>query len=195
MIYTLETIRDILPSWTQNFTRLELEVGVGRGKYLLELSKLYPHVGYIGIEKSIKWLRVADKKLESQKLSNILLLNGYVEPFFSEYAQDEQFEQIHILFSDPWPKRRHWKRRIFQSKLMLELWRTLKPLGGIYLGTDHLDYFKAIEKLFVKDLCEHYDFKLTNSFELVTNFQSKYLKAGRQLYFARAIKKQCYTMP
>lgn len=165
---------------------IEVEIGVGKGRYTFEYASAHPHVLLVGIEKSIKWLKKAQEKIEKNKTENVVLLSAYVEDLF-ELMEDQSIHKFHILFPDPWPKKRHHKRRFVSEKNFKTLWDKLKPNGEIYLATDHEDYFTAMQEVFQKT--EHlFKFEEAQSAAFMSNFQAKYLKEGRSMHFVKLKK-------
>lgn len=186
MIYELKDLPKPLPHELlfDQKQALEIEIGTGKGTYISNLSQANPGTRFIGIEKSIKWFRMADEKSEKKKIPNLLLLHCYLDVFLHEYLGQELVQRFHILFPDPWPKRRHEHRRIFQPALIRDLWIGLKPGGSVFFGTDHQDYFRATKKMITTDFAHFFSFETVDSFEFQSNFQKKYEKEGRNLSFA-----------
>ena len=173
--------------------RLEIEFGVGKGRYMSELARLSPDVRLIGVEKSKTWFECARERLEKLGLNHVLLIHSYVDPILESYLPTESVDRFHVLFPDPWPKRRQHGRRLFQDRTMKLVWKALKPKGEILFGTDHLDYFADIQKLFERSLNEYFQFETLESLACTSNFQAKYVKEGRALRFSRMTKVGDYS--
>lgn len=167
---------------------LELEIGSGKGTFLVQQAPHTPGTNYIGIEYARAfWLHAADR-VRRHQLANVRMLHAEAAFFIRNYAADDVFQQIHIYFPDPWPKARHHKRRLVQADFMMELHRTLEPAGRIRLATDHEDYFHWMEDHASK-VAEHFErlpFESPASAgegELVgTNFERKYRREGRPFH-------------
>lgn len=168
---------------------LEIEIGTGKGQYIVDMALAHPNVQFIGIEKSIKWFRMADEKAQKRKVTNLVLLHCYLDVLLTEYLPDEQVSRFHVLFPDPWPKHRHKHRRIFQDKLIKGLWLALKPEGEVLFATDYKDYFESTVMLLSKHLSHFFSFEQVGSFEHQSNFQKKYIQEGRELFFVKMTKK------
>lgn len=182
--------------FTQIFGReapVEIEIGVGKGRFLRERAQAFPDHNFLGLEKSRKWLRVAVEKIERAGLPHVHLINSYVEGFLERYVSDRSIHQFHILFPDPWPKRRHLKRRLLNPLFLHQILRTLVPGGEMNIATDYSDYFQMIANDFDMFSTKGFRFEKVPPGPFVSNFQMKYFKEGRSLYFARATKDQAAT--
>lgn len=172
---------------------VEIEIGVGKGRFLREKASALPNHNFLGIEKSKKWLAHAAERLRKAQLTNIRLLQSYAEGFLDRYIPDQSVSAYHILFPDPWPKRRHHKRRIFNVKFLLELFRTLTPEGRIYIATDYQSYFEEIRTQFQSFEPQGIQFEQRDAGPFLSNFQVKYAKEGRSLYFAQAYTRYFFS--
>lgn len=172
-------------------SKLEIEIGVGKGRYMRELARANPDTRLIGIEKSRTWFECAREKLEKDGAAGVLLLHSYADPILEAYLPAESVDRFHILFPDPWPKRRQQGRRIFQDWPMKLIWRALRPGGEIHFGTDHAEYFVATRRLFDDELRAHFAFTPVASLACTSNFQAKYVKEGRGLNFSIMKKIGC----
>lgn len=164
---------------------MDLEIGSGKGTFLAQQAVLEPGVDFLGIEWAKAFWRHAADRARRRAFSNVRLLWADATVFVRNYVGDETLRNVHIYFPDPWPKKRHHKRRSVQAPFLRELHRVLRPGGEIRLATDHLDYFAWMEEhaALVEDLFERRPFKPPESAgegELVgTNFERKYIPEGR----------------
>jgi tRNA (guanine-N7-)-methyltransferase len=163
---------------------VEIEIGVGKGRFLRERAAAFPDRDFLGIEKSKKWLLHAEERLRKAQLQNIRLAVTYAEGFLERYIPDGSVSVYHVLFPDPWPKRRHAKRRIFNASFLQQIARTLRPDGELHVATDYADYFRQI----MEELSASPDLAAepTQPGPFLSNFQAKYLVEGRPLNFAVA---------
>lgn len=170
---------------------LELEIGSGKGTFLIQQAPQTPQVNYLGIEYAAAFWRYAADRARRHALPNIRLLHTEAAFFLRNYIADATFKQVHIYFPDPWPKSRHHKRRLIQAPFLRELHRVLRNadagpgFGLVRLATDHVDYFDwmADHAAQIADLFERLPFESPDAAsegELVgTNFERKYRREGR----------------
>ncbi|MEM7630129.1 MAG: hypothetical protein AAF356_12050 [Planctomycetota bacterium] len=123
---------------------LELEIGSGKGTFLVQQAGLQPETNFLGIEWAREfWLYAADRvrrRVEAgDGLGNVRLLHTDATEFLRWRCPSETFGVIHLYFSDPWPKAKHHKKRVVQHRFLLEAWRTLLPGGELRVVTDHDD--------------------------------------------------------
>jgi len=164
---------------------LELEIGSGKGTFLVQQARLQPDTDFLGIEYAGAFWRHAADRCRRHGLENVRLLHADATVFVRNYVADASLYRVHLYFPDPWPKKRHHKRRSFQAPFLRELHRVLEPGGELHVATDHLDYFAWMEEhaAEVVDLFERKPFIPPSSAgegELVgTNFERKYRVEGR----------------
>jgi tRNA (guanine-N7-)-methyltransferase len=106
---------------------IELEIGSGKGTFLVQQAQRYPGVDYLGIEWAKAFWRYAADRARRRGLENVRLLRCDAAVFVRHYVPDSVFRQVHIYFPDPWPKKRHHKRRLIQAEFLRELHRVLVP--------------------------------------------------------------------
>ena len=131
----------------ENKKLLNLEVGTGKGRFILELAARHPEQLYVGLEKfSSVLLRVAERQQELM-LPNLLLIRGEAELLTTYFAQGEA-DRIYLNFSDPWPKARHAKRRLPSKEFLARYDEILSPDGVIEFKTDNRELFDfAVEEV------------------------------------------------
>jgi tRNA (guanine-N7-)-methyltransferase len=117
-----------------------LEIGFGRGEFLLELAEAAPDVEFLGIEVSYKRALKMARKVARAGLSNIRLVEAVAEQAIQRIFEPESLHSIWINFSDPWPKVRHGHRRVIQPGFIGDAAVTLAPGGHLYLATDDVPY-------------------------------------------------------
>ena len=123
---------------------LHVDLGCGDGSFLYALAQRLPDKNFLGIERLSGRVRSCARKAAS--LDNVRLLQ--VESFYAVryLLPAESVETFYLLFPDPWPKRRHHRRRIVTPDFLKSVHAALEPIGFIYIATDHLDYFRKIKK-------------------------------------------------
>ena len=130
-------------AWAEAFGRiapLYVEIGVGKGDFLTELAARNPNVNYVGLEAQQGVLYFAARKAAARQLSNVRLL-VFDAAHLTELFAPAEVDRIYLNFSDPWPKKRHAKRRL-TSELFLERYRAvLKEDGELHFKTDNMGLF------------------------------------------------------
>ena len=127
-------------SFLGNENPIHIEVGMGKGKFIMELAALHPDINYIGIERYTSVLLRAVQKMEEQPLPNIhfLCIDAATLP---EIFDKDEVSRIYLNFSDPWPKDRHAKRRLTSREFLARYDQFLKKDGHIEFKTDNQDLF------------------------------------------------------
>ena len=123
-----------------NQNPLRIEIGMGKGQFLLTLAQQNPDVNYVGIEKYSSVLIRALARQEELKLQNLRLLRYDAETIDELFAEGE-VDRIYLNFSDPWPKDRHAKRRLTSDRFLARYARILAPEGRVEFKTDNVDLF------------------------------------------------------
>ena len=136
--------------WAEAFGRkapLHIEIGTGKGRFLMELAALHPEIDYIGIEKYSSVLLRAIQKMEERELPNVRFIRMDAEEITEVFGPGEA-DRIYLNFSDPWPKDRHAKRRLPSRQFLNRYAQILKPEGMIEFKTDNRALFDfALEEL------------------------------------------------
>ncbi len=164
---------------------LELEIGSGKGTFLVQHGSLLPGVNFIGIEYARAFWKYAADRVRRHAMANVRLLHGEAASFVACYLPDACLRTVHIYFPDPWPKTRHHKRRLIQVAFLRELHRVLEAGGCVRLATDHADYFAWMQDRAaqVSELFAVEPFEPpagAGEGELVgSNFERKYKREGR----------------
>ena len=117
-----------------------IEVGMGKGKFLMELARMHPDINYVGIERYSTVLLKAIRKQEALKLPNLFFLREDAGTLADIFGPGE-VAKIYLNFSDPWPKDRHAKRRLTSPRFMAVYDRILKPEGIVEFKTDNQELF------------------------------------------------------
>jgi tRNA (guanine-N7-)-methyltransferase len=174
---------------------VHVEVGSGKGTFLLHEAQARPDVDFLGIEWARKFHLFAVDRLGRWGLRNVRIIRTEAVTFLADFIPSQSIDCFHIYFPDPWPKKRHHKRRLLQQSNMTIMIRCLKPFGEIRIATDHNEYFQQIEELagaFKGDL-EPVEFTRpagAQEGELTgTNYERKYIKDKRSIH-TLALRKQ-----
>lgn len=177
---------------------VEIEIGSGKGKFLLEAAMQHPTVNYIGVERAQKYVAFTQERFEkymrhfsvdkaSGTFANVRLAWTDANYFLTRYVPIESVQAYHIYFPDPWPKKRQRKRRIFRNQDFLSaMTRTLTSYSGrLYIATDYAEYFSEIrERLSELTPLQPVPLNLSGYEHIATNFEMKYRSEGRDIYRA-----------
>jgi len=134
-------------SFTELFGRsapVEIEVGVGKGRFVLEQAAARPEVDFLALEWSLKHMRVAKDRAGRRKLRNVRFYRADARHVIGHLVPASSISRVHVYCPDPWPKKRHRKRRFFTRPTVLDLERVLQPGGYLNLSTDVGEYFEEI---------------------------------------------------
>ena len=171
---------------------VEIEIGIGKGTFITEQAKARPDVNFLGIEWARWFWRYASDRLRRNKCENARTVRAEATYFLTEFVPSESISVLHIYFPDPWPKKRHHKRRLIQEKFMPIVQRILKPGGRLQVVTDHAEYFEQIEPVVRSCALRIVDYNRPGSAgegEFVgTNFERKYRREGRPFYAIAAVR-------
>lgn len=174
---------------------VHIEIGSGKGTFLVNQARCRPDVNFIGIEWAGKFYRFAVDRVGRWNLANVRIIRTDAVCYIAECVPDSSVDCFHIYFPDPWPKKRHKKRRFINDANTDQLIRCLKPAGEIRVATDFEEYFEQIKSAFVSkaDCLEQIDF-LPNAGAQIgewvgSNFERKYLKENRRIYTIAVRKK------
>jgi tRNA (guanine-N7-)-methyltransferase len=127
------------PALFQDLDEFRLEVGFGGGEHLIGQARAHPDIGFIGVEPFIEGVGKALSQVEETGASNVRLHQGDGRDVIERIA-DGSLSAVYVLFPDPWPKTRHWKRRIVEPGFVAECARVLKPGGLLRVATDVKSY-------------------------------------------------------
>lgn len=175
--------------------RFEIEIGSGKGTFLVQEAPERPQVNFLGIEKSPEFYRYAADRVRRREIANVRVLHADAVEFIRFWCADGVVAVIHLYFSDPWPKTRHHKRRVIQDRTLLEFHRVLAPGGELRLVTDHKDLQAWYEQHIARHehLFERRPFDRVESAgegEIVgSNFERKYRREGRG-FFGVVLKRR-----
>ena len=167
-----------------------IEIGSGKGRFILRSAEQNPDKNFLGIEKSLKYSRVLNKRADKVGLTNLRSLNASAEYFVSKYIPQSSVSEYHIYFPDPWPKKRHNKRRLINASFLQTVTLSLKPGGCIYYATDFKDYFDQMVKIsrvckgIEETICQEINSEDEDPETALTNYERKYLIQGRPIYKA-----------
>ena len=177
-----------------DFNLKSLEIGFGTGEKILQSAISYPDNLFIGIEYYKKGIAQLLLNIEKYKLKNIRLFYGDAFDYL-KLLKTNFLDEVLIMFPDPWPKKRHWKRRIINNASVSEISRSLKSNGRVLFYTDDkgiafwgLRHFISNSN-FIWAIDKPLDCKNRNSLNYITKYEYKSLKNNIQPYYFNFIKK------
>lgn len=175
--------------WKEEFKNenpIHIEIGMGKGKFILEMAERNPEINYIGIEKYSSVLVRAVEKTENFEGENLRLIRMDAEEIEEVFAPEE-VDRIYLNFSDPWPKDRHAKRRLTSARFLERYDHILAPDGRIMFKTDNRNLFDfSLEQ--IKEagwILENYTYDLHNSEfnegNVMTEYEEKFSAKGNPI--------------
>jgi len=174
---------------------VHIEIGSGKGTFLLNEAQAFPDVNFLGIEWASKYCRHAVDRIGRWGLTNVRLIRTDATAFLCDSVPNESVDCFHVYFPDPWPKKRHHKRRFICNSNIEQILRILKTSGLLRIATDHTGYFAQIKTVLDTHAArlEPTEFLATAGAQtgewVGTNFERKYLKEERSVFCAAAIKR------
>jgi tRNA (guanine-N7-)-methyltransferase len=167
---------------------IHIEIGTGKAAFLLNEARARPNANFLGIERANRYYRYAVDRIGRWGLKNIRIIRTEAAFFLTDFVPDDSVDCFHIYFPDPWPKKRHHKRRFLCQANMRQLLRALKTGGLLKIVTDHKEYFEVIKELVNAEskTLEEIEFLRPAGAEIGewvgTNFERKYLKQNIPIY-------------
>ena len=177
-------VRLDLPQLFGNDHPVVLEIGSGKGRFLVTSAREHPERNYLGIEKSLHYHRVILDRVRRHGLTNVRLVNHDAFLVMQKMLPAASISELHIYFPDPWPRPREQKRRIIRPDALDEMRRVLVPGGAGIFVTDHRDYYEAAAPLIAE--CFRSEARVPGPDDPPrTNYEAKYRAEGRPIYEVR----------
>tara|TARA_B100001179_G_scaffold214618_1_gene184129 strand:- start:490 stop:1164 length:675 start_codon:yes stop_codon:yes gene_type:complete len=177
---TNNTNTDLKACFDSDQHNLVIEIGFGDGAALIESALKYPDKNFIGIEVYDSGLGQCLNAINQHKIKNIRLIYRDAVEVFEQFITKKSVEKINILFPDPWPKKRHHKRRLINKRFLALLSKSLINKGIINISTDWEDYAQQIELTF-KESNQFKEIK-SESRDLKTKFEKRGIKLGHKIF-------------
>lgn len=130
--------------WQERFAKpqpLQVEVGMGKGQFIIGMAKAHPEINFIGLEIESTVAAIALKNTLPEQLPNLTLVRGDGAGL-DTYFEDGSIDRLYLNFSDPWPKTRHEKRRLTYKTFLANYQQVVKPGGGLEFKTDNQGLFE-----------------------------------------------------
>lgn len=188
--YLEQNPRENKGKWNKAFNNdnnIEIEIGMGKGKFIIEKAIQNPNINFIGIEKYDSPLVSAVKKLDELELNNLKLV--CIDALGIEEIFDHEIDKIYLNFSDPWPKKRHAKRRLTSSVFLNKYESLFKNEKRIEMKTDNDDLYDYSCESFIEN---GYDIVKTDTNYLDTirtEYEDKFIGLGKNINYISVVKK------
>lgn len=193
-IYFINNPKEYKEKWNKVFNNnnpINIEIGMGKGDFIINMAINNPNNNYIGIEKYTSVIVRAIQKLENININNLKLIN--IDAINIEDIFHEEIDKIYINFSDPWPKARHENRRL-TSNIFLEKYENIFKKGKkIYQKTDNKDLFIYSQDSLIKNgyILKNISYDLYNSNiqnNVATEYEKKFVGENKSIYYLEAYK-------
>ncbi len=176
----------------KNANDVIIEIGFGMGHATIGIAKENPNTNYLGIEVHKAGVGRVLREINENNLTNLYIAEHDAVEVLETMVNDESVSGFHIFFPDPWPKKKHHKRRLVQKAFIEKLSSKLKPGGYIYMATDWEPYAEfALEEFYKVETIEnpHGGYAPKISWRPQTNFERKGQKANRDINEIYVVKK------
>ncbi len=185
----ITNLNDLLSNYFKDNKPIHLEIGCGKGQFILNMAKTYPDIGFIALEKYDSVLLRAIKKYEDseEKPTNLIFILGDFNDIY-DYLPRNKINTIYLNFSDPWPKNRQAKRRLTHVNFLNKYKNLLVKDGLIIQKTDNLELFnfslEQYEEANLSVIDVSLDLHKTNIFNIMTEYEEKKSLLG-PIYYAK----------
>ena len=177
------------PAVFGNGRPVEIEVGFGKGLFLVKASQACPEVNFLGVEIARKLQFFVANRIAKRTLNNVRLVCTDARHFLAKQVPAGSVQAVHVYFPDPWWKQRHRKRRVYQPDFAAACEQVLQPGGRLYVATDVEAYFEIIQAT----TAEHTKLILEpplaekppeHDLDYLSNFERKARKVGKPIWRA-----------
>jgi tRNA (guanine-N7-)-methyltransferase len=167
---------------------VEVDLGSGPGKFILEAAQKFPDRNFLGIERLLGRVRKTRRRAFQLGIENLRLLRVEMEYAVKYLLPRESIFRFHLSFPDPWPKRRHHVRRVVDREFFGALWHALIAEGEIRIKTDHEAYFQQIARAAAESQLWNLPEWADESYP-VTDFEQDFIAKDLPIYRLRAVKR------
>jgi tRNA (guanine-N7-)-methyltransferase len=168
---------------------VEIEIGSGKGTFLIESAEARPGHRFLSIEWALPYAEHVRDRVRRRGLENVRVARADASRFLGEHVRPGSVRAIHVYFPDPWPKKRHHKRRLMQPGFVSAAAEALEEAGELRFVTDHEEYFEeARAALAAEPSLEEAPVPEEEMTDL-TNYERKYRAEGRPIHRARFVKR------
>ena len=192
---------DKRPDWQFQFGNtnpIKLEIGFGMGNFLIEMAAKEPASNFIGIDFYHKGIRKLMARIKKLQLENIRVVYGDIRSKISILFKDIELNTIYINFPDPWPKKRHIKRRLIKPEFIKQLAQKLNFEGITYLATDSENYaHEMLEYFNAETLFQNIDSQkgfLKERIDLPkTKYEKNFINAGEKIFYLEYVRLEAVS--
>ena len=191
--YYIDNPYEYIGKWMRVFDNdnpIYIEIGMGKGNFIIENAKRYPNINFIGIEKYDSVIVRAIQKSNELELNNLKIIRMDAKRLGEVF--DKEIDTIYLNFSDPWPKDRHSKRRL-TSPVFLSIYdKIFKGRERIIMKTDNIPLFNysldSLREYGYKIICETNDLNCLDENNIMTEYEEKFYKLGTKISRFEGIK-------
>ena len=188
--YVINSPEDNKGLWNKVFENdnpIEIEIGMGRGKYIIEKARQNPDINYIGIEKYDTPLVNAVKILNDEKIDNLKII--CFDAYNIDIIFNNEIDKIYLNFSDPWPKKRHIKRRLTSDIYLSKYDKLFKNIKRIEMKTDNDDLYEYSLISFEENGYEIIKTDTNYKDTITTEYEDKFINKGKNINYVYVVKK------
>ncbi len=170
-----------------NEAPVEVEIGCGKSRFIIDRAVKNPGIHFIGVDYAGKWLGIGRGRGEKRKIGNLRFIKAEAFELLRDYFPRGRVSVFHVYFPDPWPKKRHWKRRLIRKESLRLFYDCLCPGGLLEIATDDRDYFEVMKQEHSLSGLKWAGVRESRNERLFegekTNYEAKYEAGGRPLYY------------
>ncbi len=177
-------------NWNNCFNNenpIYIEIGMGKGNFIIENAKRYPDINFIGIEKYDSVIVRAIQKSNELKLNNLKIVRIDANKLNDIF--DKEIDKIYLNFSDPWPKKRHEKRRLSSKQFLDKYDKLFKNENKIQMKTDNDDLYEYSLISFEENGYEILKTDTNYKDDNTTEYEDKFIKSGKNINYIYVVKK------
>jgi tRNA (guanine-N7-)-methyltransferase len=173
-----------------NTHSVEIEVGFGKGLFLVTAASANPQTNYFGIEVMRKYQLFAATRLAKRELRNVRVMCADARRVMQLRVREGSVRTIHLYFPDPWWKTRHHKRRVFTPEFAVCCERALEPGGALLVATDVEDYAAMVRETVeahtrLRESAPPAESAPSHDMDYLTNFERKFRQQGKSIHRMR----------
>ena len=167
---------------------LKVEIGFGNGTFIFAKAEEEPDADFIGIELYHKGIRSLANRIKKSRIKNIIIIYANAKKVLADSIRDNELVEVFINFPDPWPKKRHKKRRLVDIDFAQLIYSKLINKGKVYLATDSKDYIMEMIVAFIskpgfKNLAGRLNYSEKAPYPCTTKYEEKSLSNGKKNYY------------